>query len=54
MRVYDKSRPVLLHGQPADRRSVGIDLSDTVKAKIDNIPIVQLELGATIAKKYPA
>ena len=37
-----------------DRRSVAIDLSDTVKTKINGIQTVQLEPGATIAKKYPA
>ena len=35
-------------------RSIGIDLKDTVKATIKNIQTVQLEPGATPAKKYPA
>ena len=43
-----------MNEQPADRRSVAIDLSDTVKTKINGIQTVQLEPGATVAKKYPA
>ena len=35
-------------------RSIGFDLKDTVKTKLDNIQTVQLETGATPAKKYPA
>ena len=54
MAVYNKFRQVYMNGQPADKRSVQIDLSDTVKTKIDTIQTVQLEPGATIAKKYPA
>ena len=54
MNVCNKFRQVYIDGQPVDKRSVAIDLSDTVKTKIDNIHIVQLEPGATIAKKYPA
>jgi hypothetical protein len=35
-------------------RSIGIDMNDTVKTKLNNIQTVQLEPGATPAKKYPA
>jgi hypothetical protein len=35
-------------------RSIIIDLKDSIKIKINNIQTVQLEVGATVAKKYPA
>jgi hypothetical protein len=47
----------ILLQQPAlegNGRSIIIDLKDSIKTKINNIQTVQLEVGATVAKKYPA
>ena len=43
-----------MNDQPVSIRSVAIDLIDGIKTKINNIQTVQLEPGATVAKKYPA
>ena len=55
MDVYPKLRQVYIDDvHTVNTRSVAIDLSYTVKTKINNVQTVQLEPGETIAKKYPA
>ena len=52
--VRPKLRQVYIDDQPVNKISVAIGLSHTVKMKITGIQTVQLEPGATLAKKYPA